>query len=174
METKDQIKSELEKTRCKFQEILNSMNADSLNKPSKNLAWSNGEVVFHMTFAYMLIPRLWWIMKLFTHLPRPFSKAFAGILTFFTPLYEVVNKYLPKFGAKLYPLNKLGRKYDKVHASIIRKLNSMKPEDLELGMYYPQRWDKSNFKEYMTMKEVFLWSTIHFQYHLKRHLNIVN
>jgi hypothetical protein len=170
--TSDMIRTELEKSRAEFHATLNSMTLDTWNKQSRNPAWTNGEVMFHIMFAYMLIPRLWWILKFFTHLPKSYSKVFAAILTFFTPLYHFANKNGPRGGAKIYKLQKLGKKYDKVHKSILRKLNSMKPEDFELGMYYPQGWDKNNFKEYMTMEDLFLWSTLHFKYHFNRHLSI--
>src|SRR5262245_50972311 len=54
------IRDELEETRRQFHALLGSLSDAEWDAPSRNSAWTNGQLVFHMLFAFMLIPSLFW------------------------------------------------------------------------------------------------------------------
>jgi len=56
--TKDAIRVEIEATRTAFHALSRSLSAADRLRRSKNVAWTNGEVLFHITFAFMLLPAL--------------------------------------------------------------------------------------------------------------------
>jgi len=58
------IRDELEETRRQFHALLASLSAADWDAPSRNPAWTNGQLVFHMLFAFVLIPSLFWLIRL--------------------------------------------------------------------------------------------------------------
>ena len=85
------IRDELEETRRQFHALLGSLSAEDWDAPSRNPAWTNGQLVFHMLFAFMLIPSLFWLVRFWSRLPDSYSRAFARALDFSTPLFNRVN-----------------------------------------------------------------------------------
>ena len=164
---KEAIRLELENTRFAFHEILNSLSKEDWYRKSQFPAWTNGELLFHMTFGFIILPTLINLVLFWTRLPKSFSKLFAGILNFFTDAFERIDILGPHIGAKVFPYKSIGEKYDRVYFSILKKLDSIKKDDWQRGMYYPTKWDPL-FSEYMTVEAVFHYMTSHFNYHLKQ------
>lgn len=162
--TKAAIRAELEATRAAFHAISHSLSASDRQRPSRNAAWTNGEVLFHITFAFMLLSALLWLVLLFGRLPRQWSKPFAALLNRSTPLFNRINALGPHIGGRLYRGDRLDRKYDRGHARILRLLDAIPERDMHRGMYYPDRWD-GLFHPYMTLADLFLYPTIHFEFH---------
>src|SRR5262250_856432 len=52
-EVGQRIRNELEETRRRFHALLGSLSAADWDAPSHNPAWTNGQLVFHMLFAFM-------------------------------------------------------------------------------------------------------------------------
>lgn len=166
-DTKKAIRLELENTRSRFHKILNSLSKEDWYKKSQFPAWTNGELLFHMAFGFIILSTLINLVLFWARLPRSFSKLFAGFLNFFTDAFEWIDVLGPHIGAKIFSYQSIGRKYDRVHFSILRKLKSIKEDDWQKGMYYPTKWDPL-FSEYMTVEAVFHYITHHFDYHLKQ------
>lgn len=162
--TKEAIRAELEATRAAFHALSHSLSAADRRQQSRNAAWTNGEVLFHITFAFMLLPSLLWLVRLFGRLPRQWSKPFAALLNLSTPIFNRVNAIGPHLGGRLFRGGRLDRRYDWIHARILRLLDAIPDEEMQRGMYYPDRWD-SLFHRYMTLADLFLYPTTHFRFH---------
>jgi hypothetical protein len=162
--TKDDIRAELEATRTTFHALTQSLSAADLKRQSKNPAWTNAEVLFHITFAFMLIPSLLWLVRFFGKLPKAWSKPFAALLNFSTPLFDWINARAPHGATRIYHGERLERKYDRTHAHILRLLDRLPEPELQRGMYYPDKWD-GLFYPYMTLADVLVYPTIHFRFH---------
>ncbi len=165
--TKKTVRLELENTRYRFREILDSLSKEDWYKKSQFPAWTNGELLFHMAFGFIILSTLINLVLFWSRLPKTYSKLFADYLNFFTDAFEWIDVFGPHIGAKIFSYQSIGRKYDRVHFSILRKLNSIKEDDWQKGMYYPTKWDPL-FSEYMTVEGVFHYMTRHFDYHLKQ------
>jgi hypothetical protein len=59
----------------------------------------------------------------------------------------------------------VGKIYDRSHFSLLKKINSIKEEEWEHGMYYPTKWDP-NFDEFITLEKLFYYPVNHFRFHL--------
>jgi hypothetical protein len=118
-----------------------------------------------MLFAFMLIPSLFWLIRLFSRLPRVVSRAFARALDFSTPLFNWVNALGPRGQARVFGRARAGAIYDRVHRSILRKVESLPDDEWGRGMHYPVRWDPA-FGEFMTYDSLFRYPTQHFRRHL--------
>jgi hypothetical protein len=136
-ETKKAVRLELENTRSRFHEILNSLSKEDWYKKSQFPAWTNGELLFHMAFGFIILSTLINLVLFWARLPKSFSKLFADSLNFLTGAFEWIDILGPHIGAKIYSYQSIGRKYDMVHFSILRKLNSIKENDWQKGMYFP-------------------------------------
>ena len=68
---------------------------------------------------------------------------------------------------KVFTHKRIGSLFDRVYASLLRKVASIEDEEWEHGMYYPTRWD-SNFDEFMTIEKLFRYPIIHFNFHLNQ------
>ena len=159
------IRDELEETRRQFHTLLGSLSAADWDAPSRNPAWTNGQLVFHMLFAFMLIPSLFWLVRFWSRLPDRYSRAFARVLDFSTPFFNWVNALGPRGQAVVFGQRRAGSIYDRLHRSILRKVDSMKDDDWGRGMNYPRRWDP-DFGEFMTFERLFRYPTLHFRRHL--------
>lgn len=165
--TKEAIRLELENTRSTFHKILDSLSREDWYKKSQFPAWTNGELLFHMALGFMILPTLIHLVLFWSRLPKSFSKSFAGFLNFITGPFIWMDIFGPHIGAKVFPCQSIGKKYDRVHVTVLKKLDSIKEDDWQRGMYYPTEWDPL-FSEYMTVKAVFHYMTAHFNYHLKQ------
>jgi len=138
-DTKESVRIELENTR--FHEILETLSREDWYKKSQFSAWTNGKLLFHMAFGFIILSTLINLVLFLARLPKSFSKPFAGFLNFFTDPFEWIDVIGPHAGAKIVSYRSIGRKYDRVHFSILRKLDSIKEDDWKKGMYFPIKWD---------------------------------
>jgi len=91
-----------------------------------------------MLFAFMLIPSLFWLIRFWSRLPGSYSRAFARVLDFSTPLFNRANAHGPRGQTVVLGRRHAGSIYDRVHRSILRKVDSIKEGDWGRGMNYPR------------------------------------
>jgi hypothetical protein len=159
-----EIVAELEAARTEFHAMLASLASGDWDRPSTNPAWTNGQLLVHITFGYLLVLRLWQVMQLFGRLPRSWSRQFARFLDYSTPLYHTINAFLPQLGTRAYGPEALARRYDRIHAGVLRRLSSASEERWRTGMHYPTRWDP-RFREFMMFEDIPRWSVLHLRHH---------
>ncbi len=158
------VLAELEKARAEFHALYNSLTEEDFRRRSLNPGWTNGEVLFHITLGFMLLPVLIPVMKLFGRLPMGVSKAFAGALNFSTPFFNWINGLGPRGGAKVYSMEKMSRKFDRTLDAVRRTADSVKPHQWALRMHMPNRWDPM-FGETRTIEGAFYYMTGHMRFH---------
>jgi hypothetical protein len=164
---KQQVRDELESARVTYHRLLQSMSPADLRKPTKGTKWNNEQLMFHMLFGYMIEPSLIRIVKLFSRLPRSVSRLFAALLNSMTGPFNTLNYLGSCVGARIYNHNRMGPKFDKVCASLQRRLLRETDASLRRGMHFPTRWDPF-FKDYMTLADVYHYPTQHFFFHSKQ------
>jgi hypothetical protein len=164
---REEIVKELETTRLKFHQLLDSLSGKDFEEQSLNPGWTNGEILAHMTFGFIVINVLLPMARLWGRLPKGSSKWFARLLNSFTGLFNWFNMLGAKGQGKLFTHKRIGKIYDKVYFSLLKKINSIKNDEWQRGMYYPTKWD-SNFDEFMTLEKLFHYPVIHFNFHLKQ------
>lgn len=163
------VRSDLESSSCRFHMLLDSLSQDDWDTPSLNPAWTNGQLVYHILFAFMLVPSLFWMIRFWSRLPDSWSRRFARMLDFSTPLFNRVNALGPRGQARLLGRNRASAIFDRVHRTILRNLDSIHGERWHAGMHYPRRWDPT-FREFMTFEDLLAYPSEHFAHHV-RHLS---
>jgi len=164
---KQEISAELETARTKFHSLVNSLSEQEFQKQSLNPGWTNGEILAHMTFGFIIVNVLLPMARLWGKLPKSSSRWFAWLLNAFTGPFNWINALGARGQGKFFTLNRIGKIYDRTYFSLLKKINSIKDDEWERGMYYPTKWD-SNFDEFMTLEKLFRYPVIHFNFHLEQ------
>jgi len=159
------IRTELEAARSAFHALLDSLSEDDLRGQSLNPGWTNGEILAHMTFGFIIINVLLPMARLWGRLPKSSSKWFAWLLNAFTGPFNWFNALGARGQGKFFTQKQIGKIYDRVYFSLVKKINSIKDDEWERGMYYPTKWD-ANFDEFMTLEKLFYYPITHFKFHL--------
>ena len=164
---REEINQELEITRTTFHALLDSLSENDFRKQSRNPGWTNGEILAHMTFGFMITNVLLPMARLWGRLPKGSSKWFAQLLNAFTGPFNWFNMLGARWQGKFFTRKRIGNIYDHVYFSLVKQIHSIKDNEWELGMYYPTKWD-SNFSEFMTLQKLFRYSFVHFNFHLEQ------
>jgi hypothetical protein len=159
------VQTELEETARAFHALLDSLTEEDLYKQSLNPGWSNGEILAHMIFGFMVVGALLPVERLWRRLPKGSSKGFAWLLNAATGPFNWFNALGARMQGKVFTYKRLGIIFDRVLHSLLKQVDSIKPEEWQRGMYYPTKWDP-NFDEFMTLEKVLRYPVIHFKYHL--------
>lgn len=162
---KDLIRAELESARGKFHAVLDSLAEEDMHRQSLNPGWTNGEILAHMTFGFIILNVLVPMARLWGRLPRGSSRLFAGLLNAFTGPFDRVNALGARGQGKVFTHKRIGKIYDRAHVSLLKQVDSIRDDEWQRGMYYPVKWD-SNFDEFMTLEKLFQYPVIHFNFHL--------
>jgi len=161
---RDDIAADLERARIEFQRLLAAAGPDDWGRPTSGTRWTNEQLLFHMVFGYMVVQRLLVLVRLFSRLPDPLSRAFANVLDAATQPFHLVNYYGSCAAALVYNRRRMGAKLDRVIASLQRKLARENDADFTRGMHYPTHWDPF-FEDFMTLEDVYRYPGRHFDFH---------
>lgn len=159
------IEREYRAARAEFHRILASLTPEELARRSLNPGWTNGQLLFHITLGFLLIPSLALLVRLFSHLPRGISRAYAALLDFGTPLFNWINGLGPRGAARIFHGARLEAKFDKSIDAALRIAASIHGSDWQRSMAYPSRWDPL-IDSGMTLEGLFHYMVRHMQFHL--------
>lgn len=159
------ILNELQTAKKDFHQLLAALNDQDFQRQSLNPGWTNGEIVAHMTFGFIIVNVLLPMTRLWGRLPKGSSKWFAWILNVCTGSFNWVNALGARGQGRVFTYRRVAKVYDRVYASLLKQANSIKEDEWQRGMYYPTRWDP-NFSEFMTLEKLFHYPVNHFNFHL--------
>lgn len=134
---------------------------------SRNPAWTNKQMIFHMALGFFLLPSLSVLGLVFGRLPPAFSHTFARVLNRLTRPFNVINAMGAYGGGLVLTRAALSKTFDSVYALSLQIANHIPPDAWTRGMYYPTDWDPL-FTEYMTLEDVFRFPVRHFYAHVKQ------
>jgi len=162
---KSSITAELDAARSAFHALLDSLSEEDMRKQSLNPGWTNGEIISHMTFGFLIVNVLLPMARLWGRLPKGSSKPFASLLNVVTGMFNWINALGARGQGKIFTYKRVGKIYDHAYFSLLKQVNSIKDDEWQRGMYYPVRWD-ANFDEFMTLEKLFHYPVVHFNFHL--------
>jgi hypothetical protein len=163
--TKSEIIIEkLESTRLQFLEIAETITEKELRRISKNIGWTNNEILAHILFGFIITNVLLPGVIIFGNLQKVITRPFAMLLNAFTKPFNLINKLGARAQGKVFTGKRLVYLIDKTIKSLENKVKNINNEDWQKGMYYPNKWD-SNFDEFMTLEKLMNYQIIHFEFH---------
>ena len=167
MKNRDEILARLNASRVSFQALLDSLTEQDFQKQSLNPGWTNGEILAHVTFGFIIVNVLLPMARLWGRLPKGSSKWFAWCLNAFTRPFNWINALGARGQGIVFNRRRVGKIYDRAYVSLLKKVNSIPYAEWDRGMYYPTKWD-ANFDEFMTLEKLFYYPVIHFNFHLNQ------
>lgn len=115
MTIKQEIQQELEQTRVRFLALVNSIPESDYSLPSKNSAWTIGDVLFHITLGPRALAfEIWMIV----HMRGLFQ---FGVKFFPSKLFNQVNTRFARRGERV-SRQSLTKAYGRAHAAIRSRL----------------------------------------------------
>jgi len=162
---KESIRAGLESARTAFHALLDSFDEEDLRRQSLNPGWTNGEILAHMTFGFMITNVLLPMARRWGRLPKGSSRWFAWLLNVGTGPFNWFNALGARGQGRVFTYGRVGGHFDAAIAALLRKVDAIRDDEWQRGMYYPIRWD-SNFSEFMTLEKLFHYPVVHFNFHL--------
>ena len=159
------IRAELASTHAAYHALLDSLSAADFRRQSLNPGWTNGEILAHMLFGFIVVSVLLPMARVWGRLPNGSSKPFALLLNALTGPFNWFNALGARMQGKVLTHERIGKLYDRVYNALLNKVASIQDEEWSHGMYFPARWDP-NFSDYMTIEELFQYPIRHFYFHL--------
>lgn len=171
-ETSDRraIHEEMERARAEFHELLGRASPQDLRRGTRGTRWSNGQLLFHMLFGYLIVLRLLPLVRTMSRLPDGVSRRFAGVLSASRRPFHWINYLGSCGGAMVFRGARLAAWMDRTIDSLHRHLDAEDEAQLLRGMHFPVAWDPY-FRDEMTLAEVYHYGTQHFEHH-RRQLTI--
>ena len=165
--TREEIDAELDRARLDFHHLLATATPPELRQPSDGTKWTNGQLLFHMVFGYLVVRVLLGLVRGFGRLPDGASRAFAATLNAGTRPFHVVNYVGSVGGARVLGRRRMGRVMDRVTASLQASLAAEPERRLARGMHFPTDWDPY-FADFMTLCDVYHYPTQHYDHHRRQ------
>ena len=118
---RDEILSQLATARDSFHNLLKSLPEQDFQKQSLNPGWTNGEIIAHITFGFIIVNVLLPMACLWGRLPKGSSKWFAWLLNALTGPFNWINALGARGQGKVFTRRRIGCIYDHVYLSLVKK-----------------------------------------------------
>jgi DinB superfamily len=164
---RETIYEELQRVRVTFRRLVEDASPGDFARASAGTRWTNGQLLFHMLFGYLVTRALIVLAGMFARLPVGASRGFARLLDALTGPFNWVNYLGSCAGAKIFPQRRMAGKLDQVTMALERRLHAQTNARLRSGMHYPVRWDPF-FKDFMTLADLYHYPTQHFDFHQRQ------
>jgi hypothetical protein len=158
------IHAELERVRADLHHLVTGADAAALLRRTDGTRWTNGQMLWHMAFGYLIVRRLLPLVRLFGRLPDPFSRTFAAALNAGTRPFHTINYLGSVGGALVFHGPRLTRQLDHTIDVLHRRLDAETEESMRRRMHFPVGWDPF-FRDTMTLEEVYRYGTEHYNHH---------
>ncbi|MFD4137805.1 DinB family protein [Streptomyces sp. NPDC058572] len=166
------VYDDYERARQTFHRLLETASEADLVRPTSGTRWTNEQLLWHMLFGYLLLRPLLVLGRVLGRLPRSVGRTFARLLNAATIPFDFVNYVGPVGAVKIFGPRRMAATFDRVIASLHRRLAAESEADLARGMHYPVRWDPF-FRDFMTLADIYRYPTQHFDFH-HRQLTLAN
>jgi len=163
-QSRGEIHDELDAASASFHELLGRASDEQLRAQTRGTRWSNEELLFHMLFGYLVVRALLPIVRAFGRLPLAASRRFSALLDAATGPFNVINYWGSRIGSKVINHRRMGGAFDRVIATLHRRLDAESDSTLARKMAFPTRWDPF-FRPVMTLADVYHYPGDHFEFH---------
>ena len=161
---RQRIHAELERVRADLHHLVAHATEADLRRRTNGTRWTNGQMLWHMAFGYLIVRRLLPLVRLFGRLPDRFSRTFARRSTPPPRPFHHINYLGGVAGALVFRGPRLTRQLDRSIDRLHRSLDAETEDALARWMHFPVGWDPF-FRETMTLEQVYHYATEHYDFH---------
>jgi hypothetical protein len=158
------VHAELERVRLDLHQLVAQATASDLRRSTDGTRWTNGQMLWHMVFGYLIVWRLLPGVRLFGRLPGGYSRRFAAALNAGTHPFHIINYLGGCGGALVFHGPRLTRLLDRTVEKLHRRLDAETEDSLNSRMHFPVQWDPF-FADTMTVADVYHYGTQHYGFH---------
>jgi DinB superfamily len=158
------IHVELERVRADFRHLVARATPVALRRRTNGTRWTNQQMLWHMAFGYLVVQRLFPLVRMFGRLPDPLSRGFATLLNSGARPFHLINYFGACGGALVFHGPRLTRRLDRALDRLHRRLEAESEESLSRWMHFPVGWDPF-FRDSMTLEQVYRYGTQHYDFH---------
>lgn len=158
------IHAELERVRLDLHRLVAEATASDLRRRTDGTRWTNGQMLWHMVFGYLIVWRLLPMVRLFGRVSDGFSRRFAAALDAATRPFHMINYLGGCGGALVFHGPRLTRLLDRTVDRLHHRLDAETEASLGRRMHFPVRWDPF-FSDAMTTADVYHYATQHYDFH---------
>jgi len=158
------IHEELERVRADFHTLVTAASPADLRRPSAGTRWTNGQLLFHMFFGYLVVLRLLPLVRLMGRLPDAVGRTFARVLEAGTRPFHVINYLSDRGAAGVIHGPRLLRWFDRTLDTLQAQLAAEPAAALARGMHMPVSWGPY-FRDWMSLAEIYHYGTQHYDHH---------
>jgi hypothetical protein len=164
VDSRRSIHDQLEWARADLHQLVTDASPSGLARRTNGTRWTNGQMLWHMAFGYLIVLRLLPLVRFFGRLPDRFSRTFAALLNAGSRPFHVVNYLGSAGGALVFRGPRLTRQVDRTIGRLHRRLDAESTTSLGRSMHFPTGWDPF-FRDTMTLAEVYRFGTQHYEFH---------
>ena len=157
----------LERCRRDLSGLVESAGPRSLRRRTNGTRWTNGQLLFHMVFGFMIVRTLLPLVHLLSRAPEPVSRVFAAALNATTRVFHVVNYLGPCGAALVFRGPRLERQMSRTVDALRRRLDRESEEALGRSMHFPVDWDPY-FTDTLSVRDVYAYGAKHFDHHRRQ------
>jgi hypothetical protein len=150
-----ELHAELETTRQTFHALLATLIPSDWSTPSTNPAWTNGELLWHITGYLYIIPEQLELLR---------AGTFPDMTDVPTDELNQDNETETRAHAHTHTLLSIAPAYEDGHASTLKALQSIQDHEWEFGVRMPDMGPTFT-GEYRTIETLFRYHTRHFAEH---------
>ena len=161
---RERIHAELERVRADLHQFVALATTSELRRRTSGTRWTNGQLLWHMVFGYLIVWRLLPLVRVLGRLPDGYSCRFAAALNASTRPFHGINYLGGCGGALVFHGHRLTRLLDRTVERLHRRLDAETEESLSRRMHFPTRWDPF-FAATMTLGDVYHYGTQHYDFH---------
>ena len=158
------IHEELDRARADLRDLVCAATAADLRRRTNGTSWTNGQMLWHMVFGYLIVWRLLPLVRTISRLPDRWSLGFAAVLDAATRPFHVVNYLGGCAGAFVFRGPRLVRLLDHTVDRLHGRLDDETDRALSVHMHFPLRWDPF-FADEMTVADVYRYAGKHYDFH---------
>lgn len=160
MSIKDELLFELEATRQNFHQLVDSVPETLYSRPSINLAWTIGNVLYHITLGQPALQFEIWMIR---HAKGLFQLAMNDLTS---SIFNWANARFARRG-KHVTRQGLVKAYENGHAGILSSLKRMREEDFARSITYPESF-VSELAGEVSIERLYHYVKGHFEIHAKQ------
>ena len=161
---RQKIHHDLERVRADLHHLVERATTADLRRRTNGTRWTNGQMLWHMAFGFLIVRRLLPLVGLFSRLPDPFNRTFAAVLNAGTRPFHVVNYIGSVGGALVFHGSRLTRQLDHTIDLLHRRLDDESEAALGRRMHFPVGWDPF-FRDIMALEQVYAYGAQHYDFH---------
>jgi hypothetical protein len=149
------LRAELGTVRLEFYALLADLQPGDWERPSLNPAWTNGELLWHITDYLFLIPeQLIWLQ----------TRSFPDLTQRPPDVLNEENVRFTRAQARTQSIASIAQTYDQGHAATLAALATVQDHEWALGVLMPDMGPTFS-GEYRTVETLFRYHARHFAEH---------